>query len=107
MVTAIAERAHRPAASRGARRSLSRGEIHEALTDVSAARILLAGERLRLRHLLEKRGRVGDEERRELPTAESLVERERVLERRIEELEARTADLRAELERASREPSAE
>ena len=103
----MAEHARRFPASRGARRSLSRGEIHDALTDVSAERSLLAAERLRLRHLLEKRGRLGDGERRELPTAESLVERERTVERRIEELEARTADLRAELERASREPSAE
>jgi hypothetical protein len=68
---------------------------------------IVQAERVRVRDLLIARGSVSNHERRKPPPAESLMQRQKMMESRLEELEARAAYLRAELEHAKQASGAE
>ncbi len=80
---------------RGSR--LSRERIHDALTDVCAEVYLLKAERLRIRGTLDSRSHERDQ-----PSFDEqrLLEQEAAVENRLDALEAKTALLRADLERS-------
>jgi hypothetical protein len=85
---------------------LPKSTIHDALTDVCGEICMLEAERLRLRRMLAH-DRESAEEGAVFLEAKQLGERQRMVEGRLEELEARAAYLRAELERASQHACAE
>jgi len=76
--------------------SLSRGELESSLTDVRAEVYLVEAERLRAKRQLASHEVQGDPDERD-----RLSRRERSIESRLEELEAKTAGLRARLEQVA------